>query len=145
MSESLEIKQAIKKKLAEKSKRWSFTAWEIPSSSKPELVSFLVYQREVTGKTLKSKFNAHYQGYVEFYKEYSQKQVKSLFKQTTMHVEVSLKSRELNMMYCLKPQSYYGMRHMDNPDCNETHHEENPQEMVLSWGQVKKLVGAEEE
>lgn len=92
-----------------KNSRWCFTTWERPKCKKQELVQFEVWQREMS-----SEGTIHYQGYVEFEKMYSQAQVKNLYKQKSMHLEEPRESREMNLMYCTKPSTYYGERYMYN-------------------------------
>lgn len=93
----------------EKNSRWCFTAWKEPDQSKMQLFMFLLYQTEYTKDN-----KIHWQGYVEFIKPRTMSQVKSIFKDKTMHVEPAHKSRERNMMYCLKPHTYAGKRFMFN-------------------------------
>lgn len=85
------------------SKRWSFTAWQEPTM-KLQLVEYLVWQMELCPCT-KTK---HYQGYVEFKKEYTGKYVKSLFRDKTIHVEASRKGRDANDDYCTKSRTKIG-------------------------------------
>lgn len=83
--------------------RWSFTAWKEPST-KLHLVDYMIWQSEIC-PTTKAK---HYQGYVEFKKEYTGKFVKSLFKDKTIHIEVSREDRRANRLYCSKKDTRSG-------------------------------------
>lgn len=124
----------------DKHSRWAFTAYSMPEFRKPELVNFYVYQREFGGKNL----HPHYQGYVEYAKPYTQKQVKALFKDgRTIHVEPADKTREANMMYCLKAPGYAGFREMFN-GINDTWSERHNEFMHLTWHRMKQILGAQE-
>lgn len=94
-----------------KSHRFSITSWnQDPTPRKMEMLNFFIWQLE---RTKEGKL--HYQAYVEFKNAYTISQVKNIFKDKTMHVEIARKSREMNMLYCLKSQSYAGKRFMYNP------------------------------
>lgn len=93
----------------EKSRRFAFTAWRKPVPRRDDMTNFLVYQTEFT-----QTGNIHYQCYVEFKNSYSILQVKNIYKDKTMHVEIANKSREMNMMYCTKPKSFAGERFFKN-------------------------------
>jgi len=89
-----------------KSQRWSFTTWKLPDFSRPALISYMIFQREIS-----SNDKIHYQGYVEFHKPYSQKQVKALFRDGGMHVEISRESKTANVFYCTKNTFALGYRY----------------------------------
>lgn len=97
--------------IAPKSDRWAFTSWILPQCNM-KIVKFMVYQQEVcpTTKLL------HYQGYVEFYKEYTFGQVKSIFRQKEMHVEIARSSRIHNINYCYKIATATGKRFLYNAE-----------------------------
>lgn len=86
-----------------KSNRWVFTS-PIHPNLKLTNVDFLVYQEE-TGEKTNYK---HFQGYVEFKKEYSLQYVKSLFKSKQIHLEIALESRAINILYCTKLKTRTG-------------------------------------
>lgn len=88
-----------------KNNRWCFTAWKKPVVNE-KLVDYIVWQKEQTGNGLE-----HYQGYVEFKNEYKLFQVKSLFKDKTMHCEIARQDRKTNFLYCTKNESYAGERY----------------------------------
>lgn len=88
-----------------KNDRWTFTAWKNPVIEVSH-INYIIWQKELTPQT----HLTHYQGYVEFTKERSMGQVKSLFKDKTMHVEPARESREVNIQYCTKNESYAGVR-----------------------------------
>lgn len=88
------------------SKRWCFTTWAKPKFNKFELCDFLIYQSEECTKTGR----LHFQGYIEFKKEYALYQVKSLFKEKGMYVDAAKESREHNILYCSKAKTYKGYR-----------------------------------
>lgn len=110
-----------------KNSRWCFTSWESPKCRKQELVDFEVWQKEK-----KADGKVHYQGYVEFFKPYTQTQVKNLYSQKGMHLEEPRESRMINVMYCLKPQTYDGERSMYNGTNDVYYHKD-----VLTWDQFK--------
>lgn len=88
---------------------WCFTIWQRPKVNL-ELVEFMVYQKEkceLTGRN-------HWQGYIEFKKDYKLFQVKSLFKCKEMFVDKAQKSRHANILYCSKSRTYDGERFMFN-------------------------------
>lgn len=87
-----------------KSNRWCFTSPTEPNL-KLSNVNYLVYQEELGELT---KFR-HFQGYVEFHKEYSLQYVKSLFKLKTIHLEIAKQSREINILYCTKSKTRIGL------------------------------------
>lgn len=89
---------------------WCFTTWDLPKLKKMELVHFMCYQKEVCPLTKKT----HYQGYVEFKKEYKLFQVKSLFKEKGMYLDRATESREKNLSYCHKDRTYAGSRFLYN-------------------------------
>lgn len=90
----------------EKSKKWAFTCWKKPAINEL-LIDYMIWQKEYTQQ---SKLE-HYQGYIEFKKEYKLFQVKSLFKDKTMHCEIAKKNRQANFLYCTKNESYAGERY----------------------------------
>lgn len=89
----------------EKNNRWCFTSWKKPDINL-NLVNYVVYQKELTSD---NKLE-HYQGYIEFKNQYKLFQVKSLFKDKTIHCEIARKDRKANFLYCTKNQSYAGLR-----------------------------------
>lgn len=99
-----------------KESRWTYTSWKRPTWRKPDLIYFEVFQRE---KTESGKI--HYQGYVEFKSPYTMRQVKSIAGDKTIHIEEARSSRERNMMYCLKPETYHGERYMYNGPADTYH------------------------
>lgn len=86
------------------SNRWCFTSWTQPNVNL-KLVDYMIYQKERTTSNLE-----HYQGYIEFKRDYKLFQVKSLFKDKTMHCEPARESRKVNFLYCTKNESYAGLR-----------------------------------
>jgi len=80
--------------------KWAFTAWKEPVIN-VNMISYMIWQQELcpTTKLL------HYQGYVEFKRNYKRFQVKSLFKDKTMHCEHAYKSQKANIRYCTKGES----------------------------------------
>jgi hypothetical protein len=87
----------------DKSKRWCFTSWIPPKIDKMCCVEFMIWQEEFTQKD-----NLHYQGFVIFKKDYALFQVKSLFKDKTIHVEKTKYSLEINIKYCSKEKTATG-------------------------------------
>lgn len=116
-----------------KNSRWCFTAWQRPNCRKQELIMFEVWQREKT-----SEGRIHYQGYVEFFKPYTQSQVKNLYSQKNMHLEEPKESRERNMMYCLKPKSYLGERFMYNGPGDLYHETDKSYFDKITWDDIFK-------
>ncbi len=96
--------------MQDKNSRWCFTSWKRPKCRKEELIQFEVWQREFVDSHKDSKI--HFQGYVEFEKPYTRTQVKKLYSDKGMHLEEPRQSREVNMFYCLKSDTYYGERYM---------------------------------
>lgn len=96
------------------SHRWCFTSRIEPVLYFRNKILFIVYQEE---KSVNGCI--HYQGYVEFDKAYKGSQVKSLFKNKNMNIRTADKSRESNIMYCLKRSTYNGKMYMYNPAHNE--------------------------
>lgn len=102
--------------------RWCFTSWKKPEINE-KLISYMIWQKELTSD---NKLE-HYQGYVEFKKPYKFWQVKSIFKDKTIHVEEAKKDRKANFLYCTKNESYAGERYEfgniytgnDNPDWDD--------------------------
>lgn len=91
----------------ESSNRWVFTAWKQPHI-RLELVEYMIYQKELCPITQRE----HYQGYIEFKNSYKLFQVKSLFKDKAMFVEIATKPRINNLVYCSKSSSSLGDRFM---------------------------------
>lgn len=89
----------------EATNRYCFTTWEKPKFNKFNLCEFMIYQSERAegGKE-------HFQGYIEFKKNYKLNQVKSLFKTTNMNVSSARENRERNILYCSKTRTYTGLR-----------------------------------
>lgn len=101
-----------------KSDRWAFTAWNKPSIKNAK---YICWQQEYTPTT----GLLHYQGYIEFEKEYNMRYVKSLFKTKNIHLTVALKNREANRNYCFKNEAI-GVERFESGDvdtgrgeCNE--------------------------
>ena len=92
--------------------RWAFTSWKRPEVNL-KLTKYIVWQREFCSKTGLE----HYQGYIEFIKVYKLFQVKSLFKDKTIHIEPARKCRLANYAYCTKNQSFAGERY-EFGNCN---------------------------
>lgn len=88
------------------SKSYVFTCWETPKFKRYELCEFMIWQTEKCATTGK----IHWQGYIEFKKEYKLFQVKSLFKEKAMFCNIANESREKNIAYCSKDRSYNGHR-----------------------------------
>ncbi len=88
-------------------KNWIFTSWgkEI-NFKKFELCDFMICQLEICPTTKRE----HWQGYIEFKKEYKLYQVKSLFKEKGLHLSNATESRERNILYCSKQKTYIGRR-----------------------------------
>lgn len=82
----------------EKGDRWAFTAWQKPNIKN---YKYICWQQEYTP----SNGLLHYQGYIEFNKEYTLKYVKSLFKTKNIHLGIATKNREANRNYCFKNQA----------------------------------------
>lgn len=95
-----------------KTNRWCFTMWEIPTPRNRENIQFMIWQREQCPKTK----SIHYQGYIEFKKPYIQRQVKFNLKCKNAHIEPARESRAVNMFYCLKPNTYHGLRLLHDDD-----------------------------
>lgn len=91
--------------MTEKVKRWCFTSWKEPKLNL-KLVDYMIYQKELTISTGLE----HYQGYIEFKNEYKMFQVKSIFKDKTLHCEPARENRQANFLYCTKNESYAGLR-----------------------------------
>lgn len=89
-----------------KSKRWSFTSYTKPSYN-DKAMNYLIWQKEYSTT---NGLN-HYQGYVELKEERRIFQVRSLLKCKGAHCEISIKSREANIFYCTKNESYAGERY----------------------------------
>lgn len=93
------------------SDRFAFTSWILPQCNM-KLVKFMIYQQEICPNTKL----LHYQGYVEFKREYSFGQVKQIFRQKEMHVEIARESRLHNINYCHKIATATGKRFLFNDD-----------------------------
>lgn len=85
----------------DKAQKWVFTSWKRPQINE-SLIDYMVWQKEKCPTTQLE----HYQGYIEFKKEYKLFQVKSLFKDKTMYVDKATKNRKANYNYCTKNESY---------------------------------------
>jgi len=81
----------------QKNARYAFTAWKEPRI-KDEHIRYMCWAKEYTPTTGLE----HYQGYVEFVKEYALFQIKSLFKDKTIHCEPAIHDRTTNRKYCFK-------------------------------------------
>lgn len=91
--------------MEQKTNRWAFTNWDKPKVNLA-LCDYLIYQKErcpLTGKE-------HYQGYVEFKKDYLLKQVKQIFRSKQIFVDRARKSRMHNLLYCTKSNTFVGDR-----------------------------------
>lgn len=66
----------------------------------------MVWQKELCPKS----HLEHYQGFVEFKREYRLGNVKTIFKDKTIHLEVARETRATNRLYCTKNESYAGER-----------------------------------
>lgn len=100
-----------------KGNRFSITAWTQPTPRNMNIIKFMIWQTELTKDDRK-----HWQTYIETYNDYTPLQIKNIFKSSSMCVEHSRECREINMMYCSKPDTYYDERYMylrddknDNP------------------------------
>lgn len=115
------------------SKRWCFTLWSDSKFKKFELCDFMIFQTEKCPKTQR----IHYQGYIEFKKEYKLSQVKSLFKEKGMYVDKAFKSREENILYCSKSNTFDGRRvtYIDNI-LSDTKTEE-----ISDWDDFNEIFG----
>jgi len=91
-----------------KGTKWAFTSWERPIINEI-YIDYIVWCLEETPTTGR----LHYQGYVEFKKEYTMRYIKSLFKCKEMHLELARSNREANRNYCLKTKDYEIMRQYD--------------------------------
>lgn len=91
----------------EETKKWCFTSWgdEI-KFKKFELCDFMICQLEECPTTER----LHWQGYIEFKKIYTLRQVKSLFKEKGLTLATARESRERNILYCSKDKTYKGRR-----------------------------------
>ena len=88
-------------------KNWCFTSWgEEIKFTKFNLCEFMIVQLEECPKTKR----LHWQGYIEFKKEYKLFQVKSLFKEKGLDLRNAQESRERNIIYCSKNETYKGRR-----------------------------------
>lgn len=85
--------------------RWTFTSWKEPKFNTKHCM-YLLWQKELCPST----HLTHYQGYIEFGVGRSMFQIKSLFKDKTMHVEQARENRDVNLLYCTKNESYAGVR-----------------------------------
>ena len=101
MSSKLKNTGASKASPQPKDKRFAFTSWIQPQCNM-KLVEYMCYQEEVCPSTNL----IHFQGYVEFFKEYTFGQVKQIFKDKKMHVEIARNSRIHNLNYCTKKRTY---------------------------------------
>lgn len=89
--------------MEEKTDRWAFTLNTQPVINL-KYVKYMVYQREKGERTE----YLHWQGYVEFFKPYTGKYVKSLFKSKTIHIKPANKPRINNLVYCTKEKTRDG-------------------------------------
>lgn len=83
----------------------AFTSWKKPDVN-TKLFVYMIWQKETCPQT---KLD-HYQGYCEFKREYSLGNIKTIFKDKTIHVETARHSRAVNVKYCTKNESYAGER-----------------------------------
>lgn len=88
------------------SDRWAFTSWKRPVINE-KLAKYLIWQKELCPKTKLE----HYQGYIEFNRKYTLGNVKTIFKDKTIHAEIATKDRNTNVIYCTKNESYAGERY----------------------------------
>lgn len=100
-----------------KGNRFTITAWEQPLPRNMNIIKFMIWQTELTKDGRK-----HWQTYIETFNDYTPLQIKNIFKSKTMCVEHARECREINIMYCSKPDTYYNERYMyvrddknDNP------------------------------
>lgn len=104
--------------MEDKSDRWAFTL-NVQPCINLKYVKYMVYQREKGERT----DYIHYQGYVEFFKPYTGKYVKSLFKSKTIHVKPAIKPRINNLVYCTKESTRAGEFFLYNTDKEKNHEE----------------------
>lgn len=86
-----------------KSKRWCFTCWDFNSvmwwkAHKMHLVRVMVVGREVCPTTKK----LHFQGYIEFAKEYELSSVKRIWLDNETHWEIAKENENACIKYCAK-------------------------------------------
>lgn len=115
--------------------RWTFTDFDRPVFRKPQLFDFHIFQAERCPKT----FRLHYQGYLETIKPYTQAQIKRIYGSRSVHLEPAEKSREMNIMYCSKPDSYAGYREMVHGN-QDVWIQSEPDFQILSWGQIINIL-----
>lgn len=87
----------------EKSKRWCFTCWDFNSvmwfkTHKLHLTRMMICGQEVCPTTQK----LHFQGYVEFVKEYNLSSVKRIWCDKETHWEIAKSDDKANIAYCSK-------------------------------------------
>lgn len=88
------------------SEKWTFTSWKKPVINE-KLIVYMIWQKEICPNMKLT----HYQGYVEFKRNYSLGNIKTIFKDKTIHAEVARHSRATNRLYCTKNESYAGERY----------------------------------
>lgn len=118
---------SYKNSVTDKSKRWAFTAWDLPQCV-DKRISYLVWGEE---KTLSGKI--HYQGYVEFTDEITFKGVKRLLKCHKMHLSIARECRERNLLYCLKLN---GAHLIYNKDAGVRGEQSEPQQVEELEGSI---------
>lgn len=86
--------------------RWVFTSWKRPVV-REDLIHYMIWQKEYCPQTKLE----HYQGYIEFNNPYKLFQVKSIFKDKKMYVDRARSSRQDNINYCTKNETYANERY----------------------------------
>lgn len=87
----------------EKSHRWCFTCWDFNSvmwfkANKLHLTRMMIVGQEICPTTQK----LHFQGYVEFAKEYNLSSVKRIWCDRETHWEIAIKPYAACVGYCAK-------------------------------------------
>lgn len=92
----------------DRARNWCFTAYEDPklwfNDHKKELVKYLCYQPEMCPTTNRQ----HYQGYVEFHKDYTFTCLKKKFFENGTHFEPRKGTQTQAIAYCMKSESKNG-------------------------------------
>lgn len=98
----------------DKHRCFAFTSWVFPLlKGKSHLIDYLVWGEEYAPSTGLQ----HFQGYIEFKKEYTLAYAKSIFKDKKLHIEVARAERAQNKAYCLKSCSLLRSFELNNsPD-----------------------------
>jgi len=82
-------------------KRWAFTCWRQIFILLGDEIKFFIVNHEICPTTGRE----HWQGYIEFYKDISRDKIKLLFNQREMHLEKAIRCKEINVIYCSKPNN----------------------------------------